>query len=106
MMLILITFLLILFSIIFYTQSLRKQHRYPLPPGPKKLPIVDNLFNMPRRGVLWLEYAALCRQYSEYPMFMHLHDNEHHHHRTESDIVQLSALGTSLVIMLFETGQK
>ncbi|KAJ3757782.1 cytochrome P450 [Lentinula raphanica] len=75
-----ITFLLILFSIIFYTQSLRKQHRYPLPPGPKKLPIVDNLFNMPRRGVLWLEYAALCRRY-------------------ESDIIHLSALGNSLVII-------
>ncbi|KAJ3757779.1 cytochrome P450 [Lentinula raphanica] len=81
-MILTITLLLVLFSIIYHKQLvLRRQHgRYPLPPGPKKLPIVENLFNMPRNGVIWLEYAALCQQY-------------------KSDIIHLSALGNSIVIV-------
>ncbi|KAJ3768588.1 cytochrome P450 [Lentinula raphanica] len=80
MILTIVFFLVVLSCTVFFRQSLRKQTRYPLPPGPKKLPIVGNLFNMPRSGVAWLEYTALSRQY-------------------KSDIIHLSVLDNSIVVV-------
>ena len=36
----------------------------PLPPGPKRLPIVGNMFNMPRSRQ-WLGYRDLSRELGE-----------------------------------------
>ncbi|KAJ3735303.1 cytochrome P450 [Lentinula guzmanii] len=70
--------LLVVSLVILYSR--RKSSRYPLPPGPRKLPIVENLFQIPRGGFIWLDYAEMCRRY-------------------ESDIIHLSALGNSIIVL-------
>ncbi|KAJ3740433.1 cytochrome P450 [Lentinula detonsa] len=73
---------LLVLSLVILYESYRKtiSHQYPLPPGPKKLPIVGNLFDVPKSGRVWLEYAELSRRY-------------------KSDIIHLGALGNSIVIL-------
>ncbi|KAJ3723914.1 cytochrome P450 [Lentinula raphanica] len=73
---ILVLFIVSLF--ILYTR--RKSRQYPLPPGPRKLPIVENLFDIPTGGFIWLDYAKLCQ-------------------KCNSDIIHLGALGNSIIIL-------
>ena len=39
----------------------------PLPPGPRRLPIVGNLFNAPTAKP-WYGYRDLCAQYGKYDL--------------------------------------
>ncbi|KAJ3894816.1 cytochrome P450 [Lentinula edodes] len=67
--------------ILLLLHSLWKPSRlYPLPPGPKKLPIVENMFDIPTGACIWLKYAEMCLKY-------------------KSDIIHLSALGNSIVVL-------
>ncbi|KAF9064461.1 cytochrome P450 [Rhodocollybia butyracea] len=57
--------LLFLTSVLVLWARSRKDSRpYPLPPGPKKLPILGNLFDIPRKGFIWLDYMEMCRKYA------------------------------------------
>lgn len=48
-----------------YVVLTRQKTGQRLPPGPRKLPLVENLFDMPRGGFIWLDYAEMCRRYGE-----------------------------------------
>lgn len=60
------TTIFVLVPILLLLHSLWKPSRlHPLPPGPKKLPIVENMFDIPTGARIWLKYAEMCRKYSE-----------------------------------------
>ena len=54
----------------------KQRSRLPLPPGPKKLPLLGNLFDFPASHE-WLTYAKLCKEYSKYqgPRIIHTFAN-------------------------------
>ncbi|KAK0440601.1 cytochrome P450 [Armillaria borealis] len=57
----------------------RARHRLPLPPGPKKTPLLGNLFNMPTSSE-WEVYHRWCKEY-------------------DTDIIHLDVAGTSIVVL-------
>ena len=82
--------LVILFSfglgLIVYLYSKTKHSSLPLPPGPKKLPFLGNLFDLPKSHE-WLKYAEWCKQFSAYlashpyiPKFDYHSDYRFEHH--------------------------
>lgn len=48
---------------LFVAAYLYKPHEYPLPPGPRKLPVVGNLLDIPSTHP-WKVYAEWGKKYS------------------------------------------
>lgn len=67
------------FAVCVYIVLQRSKARLPLPPGPRKWPLIGNLLDMPG-GRAWLKYAEWSREYG-------------------SDIIHLSAAGTSILVL-------
>jgi hypothetical protein len=76
---------------------MKKHSRLPLPPGPKKLPLLGNLFDLPTSHE-WLTYAKLCKEYGMYgglELFTQLLIRR----SQDSNIIHLGALGLDFVIL-------
>ena len=60
-----ITILLLIIALsIQITRFIKKEKKLPFPPGPKPLPILGNLFDVPK-DPQWIGFAALLKQYGE-----------------------------------------
>jgi hypothetical protein len=51
-------------GIIAYRRRKRNPLRLPLPPGPKGLPLVGNILQIPQK-LPWEGYDKLCKEYGE-----------------------------------------
>ena len=52
--------------IIYFYSSKNKRSSLPLPPGPKKLPLLGNLLDLPT-SYEWLKYAEWGKRFSRFP---------------------------------------
>ena len=68
-----------------------------LPPGPKKLPLLGNLFDLPTSHE-WLTYAKLCKEYSMYGG-LELFIQSLIQYSLDSNIIHLGALGLDFIIL-------
>jgi hypothetical protein len=68
----------------------------PFPPGPKRLPIVGNLFNMPSREE-WVTYMNWSKDYSMSHLPPSL--NTQFGPRSGSDVIHVDVLGNHIVIL-------
>ncbi|KAJ7509664.1 cytochrome P450 [Mycena galericulata] len=66
-------------SLLFVGRLYSKRSKLPLPPGPKKLPLIGNLFDIPAK-FQWETYAQWSEQYN-------------------SDIIHLDLAGTSVIVL-------
>ncbi|KAG6902124.1 hypothetical protein C0995_004070 [Termitomyces sp. Mi166 len=66
-------------GLLLYLKRYRNGGRLPLPPGPKKLPIIGNLLDMPR-SFEWITYHKWCKEFG-------------------SDIIHLNVAGTSIIVL-------
>ncbi|KAJ7303729.1 cytochrome P450 [Mycena albidolilacea] len=75
---VLCTFFIIL-TTLYAVHLCARRHKLPLPPGPPKLPLVGNLFDVPST-FQWKSYARWSKQY-------------------DSDIIHLDLAGTSVIVL-------
>ena len=82
---------------VFIHVKIRKRSILPLPPGPKKIPLLGNLFDFPRSHE-WLTYAKLCKEYSMYWSLEIIHTVSNPYCQ-DSNIIHLRDLGRDFVIL-------
>jgi hypothetical protein len=85
-------------ALYFYLKSRRYEFtdRLPLPPGPKKLPLIGNLLDMPT-SFEWMTYHKWCKEFGAqiytllWDAILTL--------LADSDIIHLNMGGTSLIVL-------
>lgn len=87
--------LILLVVLYFYTKR-PSSHYAPLPPGPKKLPLIGNLLDMPTTFE-WETYDRWCKELGE--LLSHCLFRWTEYCGEGSDIIHLEVAGTSIVVM-------
>ncbi|KAF8157103.1 cytochrome P450 [Crassisporium funariophilum] len=90
--------LTVLVGIILFARH-NKKSTLPLPPGPRKLPLLGNLFDIPSKHE-WETFQRWTKEYSSF--YISYHETRiipHQYHFVESDIIHVNAAGTSLIIL-------
>ncbi|KAJ6566541.1 cytochrome P450 [Mycena capillaripes] len=64
--------------VVYYLLRLRSQ-KFPLPPGPKGLPLLGNIYDVPEKQA-WLAFIEMTRKY-------------------DSDIISLNLMGTTVIVL-------
>lgn len=72
-----------------------RRNKLPLPPGPRKLPLVGNWFDIPPA----FEWEAYLKWSKEYGIFLYSLGHIPLKNSTDSDIIHLSVAGRSMVVL-------
>ena len=87
--------------LLLYLRSLAAWHArsrgLPLPPGPKPLPIVDNMFDWPQTNQ-WVVFRDMCAQYGEQARLYKLY-RRYEFVSFTGDILHLKILGQHMVVL-------
>jgi len=91
-----IDILVLVFSLVAFlvVRGYRRRSRLPYPPGPRPLPLIGNLFDIPKE-FSWLEYTQLSKKYGMSPSSIKLPLTE----RMPGDILCLHVFGKVIVIL-------
>ena len=90
-----VAFVFVVRSIV--TQRKRNPRGLPLPPGPKGLPVLGNIFQFPK-ALLWEEYDKLCKQHGNAspldPVYKYILNRS-----SVGDIIYMKAPGQGLLVL-------
>jgi hypothetical protein len=84
-------------SLYFIGQRLRKKNSLPLPPGPRKLPLLGNVLDIPS-SFEWETFLRWSKDYRLFCSFLFyaLPDKAN---PADSDVLHLNVVGTSIIIL-------
>lgn len=82
-------------AVLFVLRRLLRKNAYPPPPGPPGLPIVGNLWDIPRMPT-WVAYRDWSKKYGEYLLESPGGDNDV---GKGSDIVRYNVLGNNIIVL-------
>lgn len=87
-------------TIIVFLHTFRRRRAFPLPPGPKGLPILGNALDMPRESP-WLTYWQWGKKCSKYfsPLRVCRERALQFFGTIDSDIVHANLLGTHVIVL-------
>ena len=84
--------------ILYFYYKHYKRSSLPLPPGPKKHPLLGNLLDLPTSHQ-WLKYVEWGKQFSMFPLAFHLPNMLIELTVIDSNIIHAYAVGTNLIIV-------